>query len=241
MAGDLTTPMQVKSLVDRLVVRLEEAILSGELAPGSRVSEHSLAMQLNVSRSPLREAISRLEGKKLVQRKPNFGARVAEQSTDDLCELLVVREALEGMACRHAAVSITDAELSHLDRLLKDHGKNHEALEEGAGSYLEGYDVAFHFSIIKASRNKRLIGMLCEDLYSQLRLYRYKASSTKGRPRQSYQEHRAILEALIARDPEAAEVAMRHHIASSRAVALARIANLASFQRLLPAMGGTES
>jgi DNA-binding GntR family transcriptional regulator len=223
MTEQLDKPIRAESLVDKLVERLEEAILSGELAPGSRLSEQGLSLKLNVSRSPLREAIRRLEGKKLVQRIPNFGARVADQSIEDLRDLLIAREALEGMACRYAATSMTENELSGLADLLEQHGKQ-RGLREEPSSYLESFDVAFHFRIIEGSRNRRLIGMLCDDLYNQLRLYRYKADSAKGRPRQSFEEHKTILNALLSRDPDAAEAAMRAHIAHAREVTLARVA-----------------
>jgi DNA-binding GntR family transcriptional regulator len=209
------SPVKPTSLVDALAQRLEAAILAGELAPGSKLSEQSLAKQLGVSRGPLREAIRRLEGRKLIQRTPNIGPRVASLSEEDLINILVAREALEGMACRIAAELMTDAELEELRLLLRDHGKQ-ESVRNGTGYYQEAKDVDFHFRIVKASRNERLIEMICGDLYDLLRVYRYKYSRMAGRAKLAYQEHTDILEALSSRDPDSAETTMRHHLRNAR-------------------------
>ena len=81
MAGLLDDKVQAQSLVDVVAERIEAAILSGTLAPGSRISEQALAASLGVSRGPLREAIRRLEGRKLLERTPNIGVRVAQGVT----------------------------------------------------------------------------------------------------------------------------------------------------------------
>src|SRR6476659_4288607 len=98
MAGPLTHKVQAQSLVDVVAERIEAAIFSGQIEPGSRLSEQGLAQSLGVSRGPLREAIRRLEGRKLLERTPNIGVRVAQLSLKDLIDLLVVRESLEGTA-----------------------------------------------------------------------------------------------------------------------------------------------
>ena len=103
----LKSRVRAKSLVDAVTERLEAAILGGELAPGSRLSEQRLATAFGVSRGPLREAIRRLEGRQLLRRTTNIGVHVTELSHEDLAELMTVREALEGMACRLAAQTIT--------------------------------------------------------------------------------------------------------------------------------------
>ncbi|VTZ51133.1 GntR family transcriptional regulator [Methylocella tundrae] len=209
-------PVEAHSLVDAIARQLEGAIFSGELAPGAKLSELGLAKRLGVSRGPLREAIRRLEGRKLIQRIPNIGARVAELSPRDLHDVLVVREALEGMACRCAAEQMDDGEISSLRDLLNEHGRQ-EAVSAGTGYYQEGKDFDFHFRIIKASKNERLIGMLCNDLYDLLRVYRYKSSTLQGRARKAFHEHEVIVDALAGRDPDRAEAAMRRHLRNARA------------------------
>lgn len=211
----LTSKVQARSLVDVVAERLEAAIISGELAPGTRLSEQSLANSLGVSRGPLREAIRRLEGRTLIERTPNIGVRVAALSPSDLDDLLVVREALEGMACALAAQNLTKSELDGLEKLLGEH-ETQKSLKTGTGYYQESRDFDFHFRIARASKNERLISMICGDLYDLLRIYRYKSSTMKGRASQALGEHREILDALKARDSEKAEQKMRAHIRGAR-------------------------
>ena len=90
--------------------RLENAIMQGEIKPGERLSESGLASRFGISRGPLREAIGQLEGRRLVERKYNLGARVVSLSNSDLIDLLVIRESLEGMACRMAAARLSSFE-----------------------------------------------------------------------------------------------------------------------------------
>jgi DNA-binding GntR family transcriptional regulator len=219
----LNAPLQAQSLVELIAHRLEASIMSGELAPGEKLSEQGLAAALGVSRGPLREAIRRLEGRKLIERIPNIGARVAELSDRDLFDILMVREALEGMACRHAATLMTDAEIAGLRALLEAHGRQ-ESVRAGTGYYQEAKDFDFHFRIAKASGNQRLAQMLCGDLYDLLRVYRYKSSTMTGRAQAAYGEHREIVEALEARDPDRAEACMRRHIRNARAHVETRLA-----------------
>ncbi|WP_258553434.1 GntR family transcriptional regulator [Paracoccus pantotrophus] len=195
--------------------RLEEAIMGGELAPGARISEQALAVSLGVSRGPLREAIRRLEGRRLVERKQNVGVRVAELSPGALSDLMVVREALEGMACRLAAERMSDADLEELSKLLLDHA-DQEDLRDGKAYVQQSYDNDFHFRIINASGNAKLIDSLVNDLYDLLRLYRRRSSKASGRAKKAWQEHKAILDALRTRDGNKAETAMRAHIANAR-------------------------
>ena len=159
---DLKPVEAPQSLVDVITRRIEQAIFSGVLEPGAKVSELGLAKQLEVSRGPLREALRRLEGRKLIERKTNFGARVAKLSVDDLENLLVIREALEGMAARLAASNMTDADVARLKRLIEQHGRQ-ESVRTGTGYLQEVPDFDFHFFIIRTARNERLEAMLCGE------------------------------------------------------------------------------
>jgi DNA-binding GntR family transcriptional regulator len=215
MSGILNNKVSAHSLVDALAERIEAAIISGDLQPGSKLSEQALAGSLGVSRGPLREAIRRLEGRKLLQRTPNIGVRVAGLSPNDLYQVLQVREALEGLACALAAQNMTDEELEALAELLEQHQRQ-KSVQEGTGYYQESKDFDFHFRIVKGSRNDRLVQMLCEDLYYLLRVYRYKSSTKPGRAKQALREHKDIVAALMRRDPVEAERKMRLHIANAR-------------------------
>src|SRR5690606_35824069 len=118
----LLAPVRAQSLVDMIANQLEEAILNGRLAPGTKISEQGLARTLHVSRGPLREAIRRLEGRKLIERTPNIGARVAKLTDRGVQDVLVIREALEGIACRYAAICMSDEEIAALNALLEEQG-----------------------------------------------------------------------------------------------------------------------
>jgi len=206
----LSSPITSHSLVDQLVERLESAIMNGELPPGRRLSEQTLAESLGVSRSPLREAIRQLEGRRLVERVPNVGARVTMTIGRDLEEILVIRESLESLAAKLAATHATDEELAELEELLKV--RRVQKLSN-AGKLYDGSD--FHVAIIMASGNKKLIDMLRGDLYYLLRIHRFRSSASPERSKVAPQEHRALLDALKARDPIAAERLMREHLINS--------------------------
>ncbi len=215
MSGTLGNKVQAQSLVDVVAERIEAAIISGQLEPGAKLSEQGLAASLGVSRGPLREAIRRLEGRKLLERTPNIGVRVAQLSLKDLNDILQVREALEGMACALAAENMTEEEIAALAKLIDSHGKQKE-VREGTGYYQESKDFDFHFRIVAGSRNARLAQMLTGDLYYLLRVYRYKSSTKPGRATEALAEHQAIVAAITRRDAPGAEAAMRAHLRNAR-------------------------
>ncbi|KAA3632150.1 MAG: GntR family transcriptional regulator [Proteobacteria bacterium] len=208
-------PISRQSLVETIVNRLETAMMDGSLAPGEKLSEMALARTLGVSRGPLREAIRQLEGRKLIERIPNVGARVAAFSREALYELLIIREALEGIACRIAAKEMTDEDLARLEELLLADGCK-EGVRKGTDYFLGSNDRDIHSHIVRCCRNERLVAMLCDDLYDLLRVYRGKISAISGRATAAYEEHAKIVDALKARDPDSAEAAMREHIRNSR-------------------------
>ena len=184
------------------------------MAPGSKISEPELARIHGVSRGPLREALHRLEGQRLLVRVPHAGARVVSLSQQELCELYEIRESLEGMACRLAAERMPAAEVQELRRVLEAHERD-EAFQAGLGYYQQEGDYDFHYRIVKGSGNQMLFRMLCDELYQLARMYRIQYSTTPNRPR-SFAEHHRILDAIADRDGELAELLMRRHIRASR-------------------------
>lgn len=213
--SDLMTPLVSENLTQMAFERLEQAILSGQMEPGLKLSEADLARRLGISRGPLREAIARLEGLGLVNRVANQGPRVAALSKDELIELLVFREAVEGMAARYAALNATKQEIARLERLLEAHVKDPD-INAGIGYFQGSGDLDFHLQIAKASRNSRICGFVSGPLYSILRLYRRRFSAIPGRPQSALAEHEAILEAIRAKDQDLSETRMREHIRRSR-------------------------
>jgi DNA-binding GntR family transcriptional regulator len=203
------------TLADRVFSQIQDAIVKGELTAGAKISEAELTTRYGVSRGPLREALRRLEARKLLTRIPHVGVRVVELSIAELLEMYQVREVLEGMAARLAAEHVTDEEVAGLKALLVRHQQQTE-LQSGKGYYQEEGDFDFHYRIVKASRNDVLMQMLCGELYHRVRLYRYQFSVTEGRPHKAFAEHSRIIEAIENRDAEMAEFLMRRHISSAR-------------------------
>ncbi len=209
----LTDKENTKSVT--LTEALIEVIVNGELPPGSKISEPELAKRYQVSRGPLREAIMRLEGLGLIEREAHVGARVITLSPDKLVELYAVREALEGMAARLAARYMSQEEILSLEMLLAKHSAHIDQVEGASYFHQEG-DFDFHYRIIKASRNQKLIALLCDELYHLLRMYRYQSPRSQSRPEEALNEHKFILQAIVNRDEELAEMLMRRHISGSR-------------------------
>ena len=156
-----------------------------------------------------------LEGLGLIERIPHIGARVIQLSPTKLVELYAVREALEGMAARLAARNITEIELAGLESLLSTHSTHIDQVE-GASYFHQQGDFDFHYRIIQACRNQQLIGLLCDELYHLLRMYRYQSPRSHSRPVEALEEHKFILRAIRQRDEELAEMLMRRHISRSR-------------------------
>lgn len=149
----------VRTLADRVFARLQDDIVRGVIAPGTKVSETDLASRYGVSRGPLREALRRLESRKLLERVVHVGTRVTSLSFDDLIEIYYVREALEGMAARLAAENMSDEEVRGLTALLGQHEQQQDLREDTAYFQREG-DLDFHYRIIQGSHNATLIQML---------------------------------------------------------------------------------
>jgi DNA-binding GntR family transcriptional regulator len=211
-------PIAITSLAEEAFGKLVQAITSGEFEPGQKLSESELARRLGISRGPLREALGRLEGR-LVMRTPRLGVSVIDFNREDLAQLFLVREALEGMAARLAAERMTASELGHLRDLLQHHASQPE-LASGSAYHQRSSDEDYHFTIVRAARCERLEQMLLDELYYQLRIQRLRSSTRPGRAQQALGEHREVLEALASRNPDAAEGTMRHHIRNARLSAL---------------------
>ncbi|MCU7834012.1 MAG: GntR family transcriptional regulator [gamma proteobacterium symbiont of Taylorina sp.] len=194
------------SIAEKVFAALCNAIVRGEIPAGSKISEPELAGHFNVSRASLRDAIGRLEACNLVIRRPNVGARVVSLSDEELLEIYAVREALEGMAARQAAVQMSDTELDELQLLLADDKQRHP----------NDINNDFHYGIVKGSKNNRLKHILRDDLYHLMCMYRYQLGREGGRASSAAKEHALIMDALRDRDGELAELLMRRHIRLSR-------------------------
>mgnify|MGYP003103250895 FL=1 len=188
---------------------LRQAILKGELKPGERLMEIQLANKLGVSRTPVREAIRKLELEGLVLMIPRKGAEVAEITRQDMEDVLEVRTALEELAVKDACDHITDAQLSELKKASNEFKK---ALLEGKDLVTcADADMHFHDVILSATNNRRLIQML-NNLSEQMYRYRMEYLKDERSHKTLIEEHDAISRALKKHDKVKAGAAMRVHI-----------------------------
>ncbi|MCL1479034.1 GntR family transcriptional regulator [Marinobacter sp. M3C] len=194
---------------------LQTAIVKGDLTPGEKIGEVELCSRFHLTRGPLREALGRLESRGLLVRRPHAGVKVVSVSADELLELYRIRELMEGLAARQAAERMTDAEIAALRATLDTHETMIKQAQGQAYYQAEG-DYDFHHRIATGSRNTKLTQMLLGDLYYMVRMYRYRLSTSAGRPHMALGEHRNIVDAIANRDGELAEFLMKRHIHAAR-------------------------
>jgi DNA-binding GntR family transcriptional regulator len=203
-----------KSLSELAHRALAEAIIAGVLAPGSRIAEAQLARSFGISRAPLREAVRRLEENGLVQRRPHASLHVAALSSQQMIEMFVMREALEGIAARLAAARATEAEIDELRRIVEEQVRDVTLTPMESGDR----DWRFHAAVTRISGNAQIHALLESDLYRLLRNFRHPHRIQTGRGERAVEEHHRIVSAIEDRDPELAELLMRRHIGSARAI-----------------------
>lgn len=213
----LANPTQQTAVTtaDKVFEQMQHAIVEGDITSGSKISEPELAKRYQISRSTLREALNRLEKCHLIERKANVGSRVVDCTIEGLLELYITREALEGMACRQAALNMSDEEIVDMQAMLKAHSQTQE-LKDGVAYYQEEGDLDFHYKVILGSHNKQLIDLICGQLYHLVRMYRCQFGMNSPRASRAFNEHSQIIQAICDRDGELAEILMRRHIAASR-------------------------
>lgn len=204
------------SLTDRARDSIREAIISGQLEPGSLHSVQALATVFNVSRTPVREALIDLAGAGMVQFERNRGVRILQTSVRDLEEILVIRVLLEVPAAWRAAGLITAPELERLRRALT-------AMEEAAAmddeTGMMSEDRRFHEIINLASGNARLASYV--DSLRDLILTRGVSTVDRTRSiKEVVDEHHGILDAIADRDADGAAAAMKAHLVSTASLLL---------------------
>ncbi len=202
-------------LRERIYDRLRKAILSGDLAPGTPVIEAEMAARLGASRTPLREALRRLEAEGLLEPRGLRGTVVRELREEDVECVFEIREALESLAARRAARTIKPAQLARLDEFVANMG----AAVDDPGE-IERQDTAFHDLVLNVANGERLKRMLTE-LREELIAYRFLSLSDLPRRHATVAEHRAIAAALRAHDEHDAAKRTAEHIANARSAVLA--------------------
>ena len=191
---------------------LRQAILKGELRPGERLMEIQLAQRLGVSRTPVREAIRKLELEGLVLMVPRKGAEVAEITVKDLEDVLEVRAALEELAAKIACDHITDEQLQELKKAAADFKK---VLDTDDLTSCVQADMKFHEIIYNATDNARLLQIL-NNLREQMYRYRMEYLKDKSMHKTLVEEHDAIRRALKKRDKDKAAQAICVHIENQK-------------------------
>jgi len=209
--GPRLAPIQLdnyKPLREVVFESLREAIIQGRLRPGERLMEAQLAEELGVSRTPVREAIRKLELEGFVAMLPRKGAYVAGISLKDIVDVFEIRAALEVLAAGLAAERITEEELDQMERYLL---KAAEASSDAdLGTFVE-VDTGFHELIYKASRNQRLF-QIVTLLQEQVQRFRTVSLSQPGRQKDAIHEHRQIIDAIAERNVELAQALAKEHI-----------------------------
>ncbi len=198
------------SRADWVREQIHEAVRSGRYKPGEHLREVEVAQWLDVSRTPVREAVRRLESEGLLTFESWRGVVVANLDRQQISELYAMREVLEGAAAKLAARHIDEAEIEMLDLLLDKAEKAKNAPES-----LAEINRHFHETIYCAAHNRYLVQTL-EQLRNSLALLRGTTFSIQDRAEAAAEEHRAIVDAIRNRNPENAELAARRHIANAQ-------------------------
>ena len=196
------------SLADQVYYQIKHLILSGKLQGGDRIPEESLAEQFGVSRTPVREAVRRLDEFGLVQLKPRSYAEVISLSEEEAEQVAEVREQLEGLAVCHLAEKATGEDVQVLTALAE---KCYRLLESGNVAETFETDSQFHLEIAKRSGNGILIELV-ERLDAKVQLVRLMRCSTPETIHQNIHVHDKIIAAIAANDSKLAEMLMRDHV-----------------------------
>ena len=196
------------SLEESVYRRLEEEILSGKLRRGEQLREIALAERLEASRTPVRGALHRLAEEGLVELCANKGATVLGITQEDIEDIYEVRRRLEGLAARLAAERMSDEEKVNLKETVELSEFYLARQDDKQGGEL---DSEFHNIIFKASGSRHLCKILT-DLHKNVKAYRRLSLSKSDRAKKSIEEHKQILEAILANDPDEAERLTSVHI-----------------------------
>jgi len=194
-------------LSDRVKEYIVEAVLSGELKPGDRIVENSMARLLGVSQAPVREAIRDLVLLGFLETEPYKGTSVRSFTPEELWETYTVRAALESLAARLAATRLTDDDMQALQKILDE---MMEAAQRQDRDRLLQLDNVFHETILRASRNRTLYQLWKSLQFGIWSIVTYRKSSYD--PQYLAARHGELLDALKSGDPERATHVMQHHI-----------------------------
>lgn len=198
------------SLKDKVYEALKNALLSMNIYSGKeelRLDERQLSTDLGVSRTPIREAITRLEQEGFVRIQQRRGVFVVRKNKQQILEMITVWAALEGMAARLATIHATNEEIQDLRRLFVTFENN--KLRAKIDEYSEA-NIRFHQQILQMSKNQLIVD-IAENLFAHMRPIRRRTIGEGDRAERSIIDHLHIIEALEKRDADLAEAQARHH------------------------------
>jgi len=201
------------TLVEFAYEHLLAMLMSLEIAPGERIAIDAVARQLGISQTPIREALSQLEAEKLVSKMTNVGYRASTQMTrEEVRDLYTLRQLIEPYAAARAAESMTDESIAILEAIDRDMSGVVKGDARAFSRFAEA-DATLHRLIATGSGN-RLIAEAIHRLHAHLHIFR--ALYQTNAPQEAAAEHRMIIDALVAHDPQAAEQAVRTHLERSQ-------------------------
>lgn len=204
----MSIKVKYNSLDELVYNKLKQMILNKQLKPGQQIIQEQLAKKMGVSRTPLRRALSQLAKEHLVTLVPRGGTHVREFSQEEIVAIYQIREVLEGLACRKAALLVSKNRLDFFRNLYK---KAMESAKKGDWRAYEKADEKFHFFLIETSQ----IDLLQEMVKSFYILVSRYARGLVRPPQETFPEHMAIIDALEKHDSELAEKLIREHVQKS--------------------------
>lgn len=201
-----------KSLTSIIFDRIREDILNDQYVTGSKIIEAKLADELGVSRTPVREALKQLELDGLVENIPNRGVVVKGISKQDISDIYTIRQAIEGIAATWCVERITDSELQELKEIFDlmefyTFKKDVEKISE--------LNTRFH-EVIYHSTKSRYLEHVLKDFQIFIKSTRNKSLKSEGRLEEALEEHRCIIDAIVAKNVEAAKESIAHHVDKSK-------------------------
>lgn len=210
LPGPLSAPLAPRApLYEEVAERLRQRIFAKELEPGSWIDELKLCAELGISRTPMREALKVLASEGLITMRVRRGAYVTEMSERDVREAYQLLSLLESDAAAVVARQASDAELAELSALHEDLEASLAAGETGRERFFAANE-RFHLRIVEIDGNRWRMQIIT-DLRRVMKLNRHHSLFKQGRLQESLQEHREMLAALLARDPDRAARLVRCH------------------------------
>ena len=207
------------SYADEAAEKLHEAIVTGSLRPNQRLVESEIARQLNMSRTPVREALKQLEMQGYLSRLPSGGMIVTDHSPSQIRNLYEIREALEIMALKLTCQRVTQEQL---DRAAEYHARSSEVIRNQDVSQFIEVNSAFHNELLSACGNEQLWSLIqtFRDQFFDRRLVRvFNAADWRNMPKQ----HQRLLDAVRQRNPHLAEKAVHEHVRTALRIAIERL------------------